>query len=170
MARQACGAKAGEKPKVCAAAGRAATNIMPARILKRRTDRLRPAEYAPAIGRILASHGYQLLKRGSLGRDTFDELHDGALNAAGRDAREGAQEAQRIGCVEEAEDRAGVLRAGVGSAEEERHRDIKRLGDPHQASGADSIYALLVLLHLLKSDAQQVAELGLRHADRKSVV
>src|SRR6185369_487078 len=159
MARQACGAEACEKPKVWAAAGRAAASIKPARILKRRTDRLRPAEYAPASGRILASHGYQPLNRGAalVGRDALDELHDRALNAARRDAREGAQQAQRIGRVEEAEDGAGVLRSGVGRAEEERHWHIERLGDPHQPAGADPVHALLVFLHLLKRDAEQVA-------------
>src|ERR1051325_3482280 len=166
MARQGRGAKVGKKPKVWAATGRPAASIKPARILKRRTDRLRPAEYAPASGRILASHGYQSLNCGAalVGRNAFDELHAGALNAARRDAREGAQQAQRIGRVEEAEDGAGVLRSAVRRAEEERHRYIERLGDPHQPAGADPVHALLVFLHLLKRDAEQVAELGLRHA------
>ena len=81
-----------------------------------------------------------------------------------RDARERAQQAQRIRGVEEAEDGAGVLGAGIGRAEEERDRHVERLADAHQPSGADAIDALLVFLHLLERHAEQVAELGLRHA------
>src|SRR5262245_58075188 len=129
MVRQGCGAEPGTRPNVWAATGSAATSVKPARMMTGRTDRLQPAEYAPAIGESYRFMVTRSLKRGTalLGRDALDELDHGALDAAWRDAREGAQQPQRIGCVEETEDGAGILRAGIGGAEEERDRHIQRL-------------------------------------------
>ena len=120
IVRQACGAEPGTRPKVWAATGSAAASVKPAKMMIGRTDRLRPAEHGPTIGQIISTRGYRSLKRGSLlGCDALDELHDGALDAAWRDAREGAQQPQRIRGVEETQDGAGILRSGVGRAEEE---------------------------------------------------
>src|SRR3954447_21427509 len=102
-------------------------------------QRLRPSEYGPGhaaensaavlSGRETArahetNRGYQALKRARvlLPCEALHQVHHGALHLVLRDARERAQQAQRIRGVEETEDRARIARSdtAVGRAEEKR--------------------------------------------------
>jgi hypothetical protein len=47
--------------------------------------------------------------------------------------------------------------------EEERHRNLQDLGDVLQAARADAVHAILVFLHLLKTDTEPIAERRLTH-------
>ena len=156
----------GEKPKVWAAAGTAAASVKPARILMRRTDRLRPAAYAPAIGQILAIHGYRTAK-GRAGSSRARCFQRAPPRRAERRpagcARTRATGAANTTCRGSRGWR-GCPPNPVGRAEEKRDRHIERLGDPHQPSCADPVHALFVFLDLLERDAEQIAEFGLRHA------
>src|SRR5262249_3997208 len=83
------------------------------------------------------------------------------------DARVGAGEPQRalglqqFASVDGAPARSLLV---VRNGEKVRDRHAEDLGDALQAAGRDAIGALLVFLHLLERDADQVAELGLRQA------
>ena len=52
--------------------------------------------------------------------------------------------------------------------EKELHRHIENLRDLEQAARADAVHALLVFLHLLKSEAHALAEPLLAHAEKHS--
>jgi hypothetical protein len=54
---------------------------------------------------------------------------------------------------------AAPLNFGNGRAlEKERHRDVQNMGEMQQTTGADSVGACLVFLHLLESKAERLAK------------
>src|SRR5947208_3285779 len=101
-------------------------------------------------------------------RNLFGEHHQRPPDVRIPDLAVGMDQSYRAGSFQKAECGVGVLsrisRAVLGGPEQERYRDAENFRDARQSSRTDPINAFLVLLNLLKGDANARAELGLRHA------
>ena len=107
--------------------------------------------------------------------DLLDQIDDPAAQLGVLDAHEGLGQREAIGGRQEVGDigrRGRFGKSVVGlprrvrrAVEEERHRHLQDVRDLLQAARADPVRALLVFLHLLKGQAERVAELLLTHAE-----
>ena len=95
----------------------------------------------------------------------FGHLDQKLARLAALDLVERLHDPDRTGRLHEAEHALRSLLAGrsppVLIAEEERDRNFKRLGNTLKPSGADTVHALFVLLHLLEGYPDPIRKLGL---------
>ena len=112
--------------------------------------------------------------RGALIRDLYRQVHNAAADLGLLDPREGLDQGKTLGaCQEPVELRCGK---GVGrrtsgqnrggrsqAVEEERDRHLENGRELLQTPRTDAVRALLVLLNLLKREAERVPKLLLSH-------
>ena len=112
--------------------------------------------------------------RGALIRDLYHQVHNAAADLGLLDPREGLDQGKTLGaCQEPVELRCGK---GVGrrtsgqnrggrsqAVEEERDRHLENGRELLQTPRTDAVRALLVLLNLLKREAERLPKLLLSH-------
>src|SRR6202050_5337601 len=128
----------------------------------------------PVVSRFETEASASALVRNFLGSDLLDKIDDAAPKLGVADARKGAGQRQAFGRREEIGHIGwrSALGAAVGfrdaaraAFEQKRYRHLEYFGDLLNAACADAIGPLLVLLHLLESEAERFAEFFLAHAE-----